>query len=497
MATLLKPLPKASSRATCGIVNIIGTLATVALGYFWGFVPFAGPLRYLLLAAMAVMAVEKTGTVLAWIAYEPTKPSKDNKTLPFVTVVIPAYNESSFVGLAMDSIRRSDYPRKRLQIVAIDDGSTDDTWKHIQIAATALETAGISCVTHRHESNLGKRTAICTGFHLSKGDIIVSLDSDSILHRKALRNLVAPMLFDAQVGGVAGHLTALNVQDKVVPRLLDILFNTGGNIPRAAQSHVGSFVTILPGALSAFRASAVRPLLDGLCESTFLGEPLRHGEDVELTMGLLQAGWTTKYQSSAVVYTTVPETLVRTLLMYTRWERSSYVYLCMGFFRIALNRVLEKLRRLSKECVSLDENENTAENIHVTIALGSKGLFLSPAVSVLVCNFYLLLNLVTTAVSNPMLITFFIIQIYHAITRPETIPLSIAGSVLHSFWTSLLFVTEALEEEGNDAHYPRAIKTRMQSAADQEKEGVTVEGRKARLSWQMHLADPDESELVD
>ncbi|KAK7419215.1 hypothetical protein QQZ08_010927 [Neonectria magnoliae] len=268
---------------------------------------------------MVIMTIEKASTVLAWIAYEPTKPSKDPKRLPSVTIVIPAYNESSFVALAMDSIRRSDYPRRKLQVVAIDDGSTDDTWKHIRTAAAVLEAAGISCLTHRHEYNLGKRTAICTGFRLSRGDIIVSLDSDSILHQRALRHLVAPIMRDARVGGVAGHLTALNVKDRMVPRLLDILFNTGGNIPRAAQSHVGGFVTILPGALSAFRASAVKPLLDGLSETTFLGAQLRHGEDVELTMGLLQADWTTTYQSSAVVYTTVPETLVRTLLINNLW----------------------------------------------------------------------------------------------------------------------------------------------------------------------------------
>lgn len=160
----------------------------------------------------------------------------------------------------------------------------------------AFNAAQVDFVPTRHKLNKGKRAGIQTGFGLAKGDVIVSLDSDSILERQTLRNLVAPLVRDHKIGGVAGYLSALNVgkdSKNSVPRLLDALYNTSGNIPRSAQAQAGNAVTILPGALSAFRAEAVQPLLPGLNRSEFRGRPLRHGEDVELTLGLLQPGWGT------------------------------------------------------------------------------------------------------------------------------------------------------------------------------------------------------------
>jgi hypothetical protein len=73
--------------------------------------------------------------------------------------------------------------------------------------------------------------------------------------------LVALLVRDKKVGGVAGHLSVLNMKNKVIPKLLDVLFDSSGNIPRVAQSRACGAVTILPGALPAYRAAAIRPLL--------------------------------------------------------------------------------------------------------------------------------------------------------------------------------------------------------------------------------------------
>ena len=54
--------------------------------------------------------------------------------LPRLTVIIPAYNEGPMVEKALDSVAASDYPADRLEIICIDDGSTDDTWRYIERA---------------------------------------------------------------------------------------------------------------------------------------------------------------------------------------------------------------------------------------------------------------------------------------------------------------------------------------------------------------------------
>ncbi|KAF5545568.1 glycosyltransferase family 2 [Fusarium phyllophilum] len=476
-----------SFRVCCGILNIFGTLTTLAITSLYMPTTTEGYLKTLLSFCLAAMAFNETGTILAWINYKPIPSSTADADLPFVTVVIPAYNESAFIKLAMDSVTHSDYPRPKLQVVVIDDGSTDDTWECMTLAALSLNKNGIACVTRRHRVNKGKRSAVCTGFRLAKGEMIVSLDSDSILHPSAIRNLMVPLLKGDQVGGVAGHLAALNIEHKTLPRLLDVLFNTGGNIPRAAQSQAGSFVNILPGALSAFRASAVMPLLDSLCQTTFFGAPLRHGEDVELTMGLLQANWTTVYQSNAVVYTTVPETAVRTLLMYTRWERSSYVYLCIGFFRMAFERVMARLKKqpldIGDQSHGCPESRDLSDDISV---LKSQNLTQTIPLPYLLSSLYLLLNLVTTACSNPFLIILTVNLVRFTVSYPYMTPFLVGTMAIKSCLSGLLLVADAKQED-EDVKDP-TVCTGLQTSTTgrkQENKELNPQSKRARLAWQL------------
>lgn len=481
------------SRAVCGIGRIIGTSITAVMAHIFISIyrPIPKTLQVPLLIAVIIAAIEETCTVLAWIGYGPTKPCHDDKTLPSLTVVVPAYNESSFVQFAMISILQSDYPRGKLQVLVVDDGSTDDTWEHIMAAAATLNNAGVLCSAHQHPRNAGKRAAICTGFRLARGQIIVSLDSDSVLERQALRNIVAPMMNDARIGGVAGHLMALNVQNSTLPRLLDILFDAGGNVPRAAQSYLGGFVTILPGAMSAFRASAVAPLLDGLCASKFLNVPLRHGEDIELTLGLLQRGWTTKYQSNAVVYTTVPETALGTILMYTRWERSSYVYICMGFLSTAIKSILHQAWPSSHHSKVPDTKERTAQRGDRPETPGGKFSSNHTSAGHLAGSIYLLLNLVTTAVSNHLLIVFFLMQVRNAISYPATIPASIAVTAFQSFWRGVLFIPESLERDRHAESFgikAGAIACERYSRGTKTGGTILIEDRRSRLFWRLQYS---------
>ncbi|KAK1688235.1 nucleotide-diphospho-sugar transferase [Colletotrichum godetiae] len=274
--------------------------------------------------------------VARWAVYEPIQGLKNNDSLPYVNVIIPAYNESEFVRNSISSVLSSDYPREKVHIIVVDDGSTDDTWSHIQHALPAKSSA--LHTTIRHEINRGKRQAMVTAFEMAKSEILVTLDSDTILEKHTLRNLVSPFVLDSDVGGVAGHLSVFNIQsqgwDSFIPRILDCLFEQNGNIPRAAQSKHG-FITILPGAISAFRRDAILPHTKALVDTRFLGRPMRHGEDVQLTMELLRDGWRLKYQSNAVGYTVAPETFLKAFLMYVRWERSNHTYWVLGLVRLA------------------------------------------------------------------------------------------------------------------------------------------------------------------
>ena len=239
--------------------------------------------------------------------------------LPKVTVIVPAYNEGAAVRVALESALASDYPADKLQIIAVDDGSKDDTWSHIEAVADANPGR---ILTIKQPQNGGKREALRTGFELAEGDMVVTVDSDSKIDRHAIRAIVSPMIADPEIGAVAGRVTVLNREDNLLTRLLSARFFITFDLARAAQSRFGA-VLCTPGALSAYRMSAVRAVLERWSTQTFFGQPCTIAEDRALTTWLLREGYRSVYQRTAVVDTLMPTDLRRMARMLVRWERGN------------------------------------------------------------------------------------------------------------------------------------------------------------------------------
>lgn len=245
--------------------------------------------------------------------------SPADDVLPSVTVIVPAYNEGAAVRVALRSALAADYPREKVEILAIDDGSTDDTWEHIQ--ALALE-APDRIIAIKQPRNQGKREALRTGFLRASGEVVVTVDSDSKLERHALRGIVAPLVADPEVAAVAGRVLVLNREANLLTRLLSARFFITFDLARAAQSRFGA-VLCTPGALSAYRLSAVRQVLEEWSTQTFFGSPCTIAEDRALTTWLLRRGHRSVYQRTAVVETLMPTDLRRMARMLVRWERGN------------------------------------------------------------------------------------------------------------------------------------------------------------------------------
>jgi hyaluronan synthase len=252
------------------------------------------------------------------LLYRPIAPLSGSE-LPRVTVIVPAFNEGPMVGVSLGSILLGDYPRDRLEILAIDDGSTDDTWAHIERVASCHPQV-VRAIRMAH--NGGKKEALCEGFRRATGELVVTVDSDSRLDTDALRRIVAPMLADRRVAAVAGKVQVLNRYTNLMTRLLAIRFYLAFDLGRAAQSWFGA-VLCCPGALTGYRRSAVMAVLPRWSAQTFLGEPCTIGEDRALTTWLLRTGHRAVYQSTAVVHTLVPTTYKGLVKMYLRWERGN------------------------------------------------------------------------------------------------------------------------------------------------------------------------------
>jgi hyaluronan synthase len=172
----------------------------------------------------------------------------------------------------------------------------------------------------RLERNQGKRHALAAGFRLSDGEILVTVDSDSVIEPKALLALAGPFRRQ-RVGVVAGRVLVYNRREGLIPRMLHVRFVLAFDFLRAYQSTFGT-VYCSPGALSAYRATAVMRVIDAWLGQRFLGAPATYGEDRALTNDILRLGYDSIYQRTASVLTVVPTTYWKLCMMFLRWERS-------------------------------------------------------------------------------------------------------------------------------------------------------------------------------
>ncbi len=268
---------------------------------------------------------------LLWFRYRPFA-SATMESAPTMTVIIPAYNEGAMVAQSINSVAAARYPRGRLQIFVVDDGSRDDTWEHIQRAAARHPDL---CTTLRFPENRGKREALAAGFRAARGEVVVTVDSDSEIDPGALLAAAGPFR-EARVGAVAGRVAVYNRRAGFIPKMLHVRFALAFDLLRAAQSTYGT-VYCCPGALSAYRTSAVRDVLDAWTSQRFLGAPCTYGEDRALTNDILAEGYNTVYQRTALVNTIVPTTYRQLCKMFLRWDRS-YIREEVRFARIVWSR---------------------------------------------------------------------------------------------------------------------------------------------------------------
>lgn len=245
--------------------------------------------------------------------------SVDDEQLPTCTVIVPAYNEGKQVWHTLMSLAESDFPKEKIQLLAIDDGSQDDTWNWIQEAKVKL---GDSLIIHKQPKNLGKRHALYYGFNKGNGEIFVTVDSDSIVKKDTLRNLVSPFVTNEKCGAVAGNIRVLNNKEALLPKMLDVSFVLSFEFVRSAESTFNS-VLCTPGALAAYRRSAVFGCLEEWINQTFMGQPSDIGEDRAMTNMILKQGYHVLFQRNAIAYTNVPEQYRGLYKMFIRWGRSN------------------------------------------------------------------------------------------------------------------------------------------------------------------------------
>ncbi|MGW0654040.1 glycosyltransferase [Streptomyces umbrinus] len=259
---------------TLGIAGALGVLRMAALVFF---------------ARAHVRRLERSRPGAPWLR-EVTEP---------VSVLVPAYNEEAGIESTIRSLLASDYPQ--LQIIVIDDGSTDRT-------AELAEGVGDPRVLVVRQPNAGKAAALNTGLAHTSHDIVIMVDADTVFEPDAIHHLVQPLAHPA-VGAVSGNTKVGNRQG-LLAKWQHLEYCFGFNLDRR-MFEVLECMTTVPGAIGAFRRDAILGV-GGVSDDTL-------AEDTDLTMALWRAGWRVLYEESAIAWTEVPTSLRQLWRQRYRW----------------------------------------------------------------------------------------------------------------------------------------------------------------------------------
>ena len=251
------------------------------------------------------------------------KPIPDRGFRPSVSIIIPAKNEEDAIKSTIKSCLDSNYPPNKLEVIVIDDGSTDNTYNRM------LECRSEGrLIVLRHKTNMGKRQAMATGIRVAKGDIIVSIDSDSQIKSDAITHIVQPFM-DEKVTAVCGHGNVSNKDKNILTKIQHAWYQEMFYIIKSMESQMGA-VSCCSGILAAYRRDNVLDILDEWLGQNFFGIPIIISDDRQLTNLSLRG--TNKipvkeakvlYQSNSIVYTAAPDNLNQFLKQQIRWRRGS------------------------------------------------------------------------------------------------------------------------------------------------------------------------------
>ncbi len=243
----------------------------------------------------------------------------DPQIWPTVAIVVPVYNEGSHVLQTAASFDALDYPRDRLRAVFIDDVSTDDTYQHLLTVAKTYPWMQVI----RNEKNVGKRIGIKNAVLKTHADLILSVDSDVIVDKDALRELVRH-LCTAGVDAAGGCVFVSNADTNWLTRMQAVKYWIGYQFLKNVENYF-SHIMCLSGCLTLYRRAALLAVDHDVESRTFLGDEVKYGEDRFLTRKLVERGYKTRLCFKARCFTKAPPTFAGYISQQLRWRRSNIV----------------------------------------------------------------------------------------------------------------------------------------------------------------------------
>jgi cellulose synthase/poly-beta-1,6-N-acetylglucosamine synthase-like glycosyltransferase len=210
---------------------------------------------------------------------------------PSVTILIPAHNEEKVIGRLLQRITELTYPKNKLQVIVINDASSDQTGL---IADGYKNTYPFIEVLNRDKDvgGKGKAQAMNDGFSKSTGEIVLCFDADYYPQKNIVEKLVGEFI-DPNVGAVQGRVVVLNEPENIVTRLVTLERIGGYRVDQEARDNLGLIIQF-GGTVGGFRSSLLKSL-HGWDEAVL-------AEDTDLTFRVYLAGYRIRYNVNAECY---------------------------------------------------------------------------------------------------------------------------------------------------------------------------------------------------
>jgi len=219
---------------------------------------------------------------------------------PGISVIVPAYNEEKNIARCIKSIKNSKYPKSKIEIIVVDDGSTDNTIK-------ICRQLGVKILRQNHK---GKVEALNRGIKNSIHDLIITIDADTVVDRYSIKEIVKPM-GKRNIGAVSGVAKVTNKKS-----VLGIFQNVEYAYLQFVRETFSSIIKTSPGICGAFTCFKKESLkkAGGFSKKT-------SSEDFDIALQIKKAGYDVVLEPKAIAYTVVPQTIHSLFKQRFRWTK--------------------------------------------------------------------------------------------------------------------------------------------------------------------------------
>jgi cellulose synthase/poly-beta-1,6-N-acetylglucosamine synthase-like glycosyltransferase len=245
---------------------------------------------------------------------------------PEVNIIVPMFNEEKVIASTIASLRNITYPN--LKIIAVDDGSTDNTLKVLKDCFSPMDNFKI--IT---QPNRGKSFALNNGISQATANIIVCIDADTMVLPNVIHKLL-PYFNDSRVAAVAGNIIVAN-RNNLITEVQYVEYITNPNYERSVFESLNG-ILVIPGAIGAFKKDIILSI-GGYSAETMT-------EDTDLTLKLLCNNYIVRNAPDVYGFTEAPETALAFFNQRVRWK--------VGTFQVLI-KYWEKAHKTGNRFLSL------------------------------------------------------------------------------------------------------------------------------------------------